>query len=123
MLDREKEGFRGRPAKLNICQTLFSGSSGSFIQELLRDIDGDNLSSWPDAFGGRNGGRTHAATNIENGHAGEKSKTIDSSPAETVPKRNRRLIVVVGRSVIGFLQLRLWSGRDGHNNAGVPNED
>jgi hypothetical protein len=40
----------------------------------------DNVSSWTDAFGRWNGGCTHAATNIKNGHTGNERKTIHSPP-------------------------------------------
>jgi hypothetical protein len=38
------------------------------------------VSSWTDAFGRWNGGCTHAATNIKNGHTGNERKTIHSPP-------------------------------------------
>jgi hypothetical protein len=59
---------------------LIRGPLGSFIQELFGEIDSDNMSSWTDAFGRWNGGCTHAATNIKNGHAGNERETIDRRP-------------------------------------------
>jgi hypothetical protein len=59
---------------------------GSFIQELFGKINSNNMASWPNAFGGWNGGRTHTATDIKNGHAGNERETIDCSPAVPIPE-------------------------------------
>jgi hypothetical protein len=83
---RKGQAFEVGPAKLNICETLFRSPLGSFTQELFGEIDSDNLSSWTDAFGVWNGGRTHTTTNIENGHAGNERETIDGSPTVAIPE-------------------------------------
>jgi hypothetical protein len=83
---RERQTFEVCPTKLNICETLFRSPLGSFIQELFGEIDSDNVSSWTDAFGRWNGGCTHAATNIKNGHTGNERETVDGPPTVAIPK-------------------------------------
>ena len=56
------------------------------MQEFFGEIHGDNMPRRRHAFGGWNGGRTHAAANIENGHAGNERQTTDSPPTVTVPE-------------------------------------
>jgi hypothetical protein len=96
---------------------LIRGSLGSFIQELFGEIDSDNMSSRTDAFGRWNGGCTHAAANVKNGHAGNERETIDSPPTVAIPEGDRRAIVMIGSSVVGFFQFDLWSARGGHKSA------
>jgi hypothetical protein len=79
MFDQKKAGSRGQP-------TLFRSPLGSFNQELVGEIDSDNLSSWTDAFGSWNGGRTHPTTNIENGHTGNERETIDGPLTVAIPE-------------------------------------
>jgi hypothetical protein len=83
---RKRQAFEVSPPKLNICETLFRSALGSFIQEFFGEIDSDHLSGWRDAFGSWNGGRTHATTNIENGHAGNERETIDGPPTIAIPE-------------------------------------
>jgi len=86
MFDQEKAGFRGRPDETQYWSDLDPRPVGILYQELFGEIDSDNMSSWTDAFGRWNGGCTHAATNIKNGHVGNERETIDSPPAVAIPE-------------------------------------
>src|SRR5262249_6462860 len=82
----KRQVFQVGPTKLNICDTLFRSPLGSFTQEFFGEIHSNNLSCRRHAPSGRNGGRTHAATGIQNGHAGSERQTIYGPPTVEIPK-------------------------------------
>ena len=82
----ERQVFEVGSAKLDVCQTQLSRPPTPFFQKFRGKIDRNYVASGTDTFSRRNCGSAHAATNIENSHAGKKRETIHSPLSEAIPE-------------------------------------
>ena len=56
-------------AKFYVCQTAFHREPGSFVQEILRKINSDHMTAWPDSFRRRQCRTTHTTADVEDLHS------------------------------------------------------
>src|SRR5262249_28806555 len=56
-------------AKFYGCQTAFHRDAGSFFREILRQINSDHMTAWPDSFRRRQCRTTHTTADVEDLHS------------------------------------------------------
>jgi hypothetical protein len=101
-------------AEFYVCQAVLRSPLRSLVQEILCKINSDHLTAWPDAFRRRQCRTTHTTANVEDVHTWSERQTFDRAPAESIPERKRRVIVMIGCGIVGFFQLDLGRNWIGH---------